>query len=110
MRIKVAFLVLFTAWLSPAGYAQWEWPSPPPAPPPYPGSPFDEPDPLEMPRRPMSRPPEPSGRSVGRSSDRREVQDTIRHKTLRKPIPTKKRKSAEKPHETNKATSPGPEG
>jgi hypothetical protein len=109
MRIKVAFLILFTAWFSPAGYAQWEWPSyPPPPPPPYPGL-LDESDSSEMPmpRRHLSRPPEPTGRLVRGSSDQRKVQNTIQRETLRKQNATKNRKPADKRQKTSKPPSTG---
>ena len=44
MRIKIAFVVLFTAWFSSQALAQWNWQYPaPPPPPPLPPS-VDQPD------------------------------------------------------------------
>src|SRR6188472_1480489 len=98
MRIRIAFLVLFTVWFSSDGRAQWEWPSyPPPSPPPYPTSPFDQSDASETPtpQRHLSRQPEPARRSVRRSSDQGGFEGTVQQQKLRKQIPTTKRKTAE---------------
>ena len=108
MRIRIAFLVLFTVWFSSDGRAQWEWPSyPPPSSPPYPTSPFDQSDASETPtpQRYLSRPPEPIRRSVHRSSAQGALQGNIQQQKLRKQIPTTNRRTAETRQKTEKAAT-----
>ena len=102
----VAFLVLFTAWFSPDGQAQWEWLSnPPQSPPSYPASPFDQSG-TPTPQRHLSRPPEPTRRrSVRRSSDQGSLQDTVQQQKPRKKLPTKKRKTGETRQKTDEAAT-----
>ena len=103
---KIAFLVLFTAWFSPNGEAQWEWLSnPPQSPPSYPASPSDQ---AETPPRSavraarLNRPG--SDQCVGHPT-RGSLQDTIQQQKPRKKLSTKKRKTGETRQKTEEAAT-----
>ena len=111
MRIKIAFVVLFTAWFSSQALAQWNWQYPaPPPPPPLPPS-VDQPDSLKSaPRqRRLSRPAnrEQARPAAGGSAQPDARQGTAEEQKLRKEIQTKKRKSVAKQQKANKAAATG---
>ena len=111
MRIKIAFVVLFTAWFSSQALAQWNWqyPAPPPPLPPPPS--LDQPDPLKSPpqqrrrNRPVSR--EQARPAAGESAQPDARQGTAEEQKGRKEIQTKKRKSVAKQQKANKAAATG---
>src|SRR5262245_39308381 len=97
MRIKIASLVLFTAWFSAHALAQWDWqsysPPPPPLPPP---SSLDQPDFLSSPPPPQ-RQSRPANRERLRPAGSRSTQSDARQGTVeeqkpRQEIQTKGRK------------------
>ena len=111
MRIKIAFVVLFTAWFSSQALAQWNWQYPaPPPPPPLPPS-VDQPDSLKSaPRqRRLSRPAsrEQARPAAGESAQPDARQRTAEEQKLRKEIQPKKRKSVAKQQKANKAAATG---
>src|SRR5262245_45118362 len=109
MRIKIAFVVLFTAWFSSQTMAQWDWLSYPAPPPPPPS--LDQPDSLKRsPRqRRLSRPAsrKRARPALGGSTQADARQGTMEEQKLRKEIQTKKRKSLAKQQKTNKAAATG---
>ena len=111
MRIKIAFVVLFTAWFSSQALAQWNWQYPAP-PPPLPTPPsLDQPDSLKSPpqqrrlSRPVSR--EQARPAAGESAQPDALQGTVKEQKGRKEIQTKKRKSVAKQQKANKAAATG---
>jgi hypothetical protein len=109
MLIKIAFVVLFTAWFSSQALAQWNWQYPaPPPPPPLPPS-VDQPDSLKSaPRqRRLSR---PASRELARPaagvSPTGCRQRTAEGKSC-EGNSTKKRKSVANQQKANKAAATG---
>jgi hypothetical protein len=109
MLIKIAFLVLFTAWFSFQALAQWDWQSYPPPPPPPPPSSLDEPESLKSPprQRRLNRPGnrERARPAVGGSAQPR--QGPAEKQKLRRESQTKKRKSVAKQPKDSKAAATG---
>jgi hypothetical protein len=111
MRIKIASLVLFTAWFSAQALAQWDWQPYPPPPPPPPPSSLDQPDFLSSPPR-QQRQSRPANRerlrpAAGRSTQSDARQGNVQEQKLRNEIQTKRRKAVAKQQRANKATVTG---